>query len=65
MLLWEIAEENLPFHHEKDILEIRNLIVQKNRPTFSSNVPHEWVDISSRGIINLFPYLLISSEIIK
>ncbi|RIA96766.1 kinase-like domain-containing protein [Glomus cerebriforme] len=51
MLLWEIAEEKLPFHNEKDILEIRNLVVQqKIRPSFSINVPAEWVEISYQAL---------------
>ncbi len=57
MLLWEIAEEKLPFHNERDILKIRNLVVkEKVRPTFSSTVPSEWVKISHQGIKN-FIYL--------
>ena len=60
MLLWEIAEENLPFHNEKDILEIRNLIVQKNiRPSFSSSVPNEWIRISYQGIEKLILFLFV------
>ncbi|CAB4468945.1 kinase-like protein [Rhizophagus irregularis] len=51
MLLWEIAEEKLPFHNEKDILEIRNLVVQKMvRPVFNNSVPHEWVKISHKAL---------------
>ncbi|RIA96769.1 kinase-like domain-containing protein [Glomus cerebriforme] len=52
MLLWEIAEEKLPFNNEKDILEIRNLVVQqKIRPSFSNNnVPAEWVKISYQAL---------------
>ena len=51
MLLWEIAEEKLPFHNERDILVIRNLVVQeKIRPSFNSNVPPEWIKISYQGI---------------
>ena len=55
MLLWEIAEEKLPFHNEKDILVIRNVVVQeKIRPSFSNGVPNEWVKISYQGIIDNF-----------
>lgn len=64
MLLWEIAEEKLPFHNEKDILEIRNLVVQKMvRPVFNNSVPHEWVKISHKGIerfITNLSFLFIS-----
>jgi hypothetical protein len=51
MLLWEIAEEKLPFYNERDILVIRNLVVQeKIRPSFNNNAPPEWIKISYQGI---------------
>ncbi|CAG8471266.1 10392_t:CDS:2 [Cetraspora pellucida] len=51
MLLWEIAEEKIPFENERDILEIRNLIlIQKVRPSFTIGVPTEYSKISYQSM---------------
>ncbi|KAF0475613.1 kinase-like protein [Gigaspora margarita] len=51
MLLWEIAEEKIPFENERDILEIRNLIlIKKVRPSFSIGVPIEYSKISYQSM---------------
>ncbi|CAI2164338.1 13209_t:CDS:2 [Funneliformis geosporum] len=51
MLLWEIAEEKIPFSNERDILKIRNLIVKENvRPSFSNTIPPEWVKITYQAL---------------
>ncbi|CAG8502454.1 3212_t:CDS:2 [Scutellospora calospora] len=51
MLLWEIAEEKIPFENEKDILKIRNLILeQKVRPSFSIGVPSEYSKTSYQSM---------------
>ncbi|CAJ0766214.1 24509_t:CDS:2 [Entrophospora sp. SA101] len=42
MLLWEIAEEKIPFQNEMDILKIVNNVIDKIRPSFSLGVPIEW-----------------------
>nr|CAG8573675.1 4112_t:CDS:2 [Entrophospora candida] len=42
MLLWEIAEEKIPFQNETDILKIVNNVIDKIRPSFSLGVPIEW-----------------------
>jgi hypothetical protein len=50
MLLWEIAEENIPFKNETDILTIvNNVIEQKIRPSFSLGVPIEWSKLVYQG----------------
>jgi serine/threonine protein kinase len=50
MVLWEIAEERLPFQSENDIVQIRDLVVnQKHRPSFSLGVPSEWIKIANQG----------------
>ncbi|CAG8716822.1 17216_t:CDS:2, partial [Acaulospora morrowiae] len=51
MLLWEIAEEKLPFQEYNDIIQIYNLVVkQRIRPTFSLGVPLEWSRIAHQAM---------------
>ncbi|CAG8593011.1 2074_t:CDS:2, partial [Acaulospora morrowiae] len=51
MLLWEIAEGQIPFAEEMDLLVIRDFVVkQKKRPVFSNNVPPEWSKISYQAM---------------
>ncbi|KAG9293231.1 hypothetical protein G9A89_010602 [Geosiphon pyriformis] len=60
ILLWEIAEEQIPYNEKTDIVEIRETVLNSKSLPFSLNVPLDWQKISleaTRHDPNLRPSL--------
>ncbi|CAG8506700.1 2968_t:CDS:2 [Acaulospora morrowiae] len=45
MLLWEIAEEKVPYSDEEDFKVVRKLVTENKRENFSSNASDEWKNL--------------------
>jgi hypothetical protein len=57
ILLWEIAEEKIPYEKYSDILKITDLVVkQKYREPFSlgSDLPKKYQEIAKEGFIKIY-----------
>ncbi|KAG9300640.1 hypothetical protein G9A89_023438 [Geosiphon pyriformis] len=50
ILLWEIAEEQIPYNEKTDIVEIRETVLNSKSLPFSLNVPLDWQKISLEAI---------------
>ncbi|CAG8532914.1 12126_t:CDS:2 [Ambispora gerdemannii] len=64
-LLWEIAEQRIPFQSiENDIVEIRQRVLENKREQFSLplQVPFEWAYIVNKALATIFMELFDFSE---
>jgi len=52
ILLWEIAEERIPYQEYSDILIITDLVRNKHRESFSKNnsMPSSFINLANKGM---------------
>jgi len=64
MLLWEIAEEKLPYSDVEDIIKVRELACDKYyREPLSPNTPSQYQGIVIQGLKPRLNYIFLSMPI--
>ena len=61
MLLWEIAEEKIPYENCKDIVTITNIVRNKHRESFSENseIPEDFRKLAEQGTFKKSIFFLL------